>query len=104
MNPVLKNDLRGLLRLRRVAAIQFLFILVMGVLVLATWPQQGIVSLASHGQDPLLLSLVLGQLGLMILFVPGIASVSITSEREQGTLEMLYASRLSAWELIVGTL
>src|SRR5581483_7564038 len=57
-----------------------------------------------QGQDSLLLSLILGQLVLLMLFVPGIASVSITSEREQGTLEMLYASRLSPSQLILGKL
>jgi len=102
MNPVLRKDLLGLLRLRRVAAIQVLFIAVLGVLVLATWPQQGMITLAVRGQDSLLLGLLLGQLALLALCVPGIASVSITSEREQGTLEMLYASRLSAAQIIFG--
>jgi ABC-type transport system involved in multi-copper enzyme maturation permease subunit len=104
MNPVLRKDILGLLRLRRVASIQVLFVAVLGLLVLATWPQQGIVSLASRGQDSLLLGLILGQLALLVLFVPGIAAGSITSEREQGTLEMLYASRLSTAQLILGKL
>jgi ABC-type transport system involved in multi-copper enzyme maturation permease subunit len=104
MNPVLRKDILGLLRLRRVASIQVLFVVVLGLLVLTTWPQQGIVSLASRGQDSLLLGLMLGQLALLVLFVPGIAAGSITSEREQGTLEMLYASRLSTAQLILGKL
>ena len=102
MNPVLRKDILGLLRLRRMAAMQMFFLGTLCVLVLATWPQQGIVSLASRGQDSLLLGLILGQLVLLVLFVPGIASISITAEREQGTLEMLYASRLSAAQLIFG--
>lgn len=102
MNPVLKKDFLGLLRQRRTAAMQIVFLATLSVLVLATWPQQGVVSLASRGQDSLLFGLILAQLILLVLFVPGVASISITSEREQGTLEMLYASRLSAWELIVG--
>ena len=104
MNPVLRKDVLGLLRLRRVGAIQLLFIALLGLLVLLTWPQQGVVSLASRGQDALLLGLIAGQLVLLVLFVPGVAATSITAEREQGTLEMLYASRLSAWQLIVGKL
>ncbi len=104
MNPVLRKDVLALLRLRRVAAIQICFVAVLALLVLATWPQQGVVSLASRGQDTLLLGLIIGQLLLLVLFVPGIASVGITSEREQGTLEMLYASRLSASQLIFGKL
>ncbi len=102
MNPVLKKDILGSLRQRRAAAMQVLFLLTLCILVLATWPQQGVVSLASRGQDSLLLGLILGQLVLLVLFIPGVASISITAEREQGTLEMLYASRLTAWQLIVG--
>lgn len=104
MNPVLKKDILELLRLRRVAAIQILFVGVLTLIVLATWPQQGVVSLASRGQDALLLGLILGQMALLVLFVPGVAAVSITSERERGTLEMLYASRLSPSQLIFGKL
>ena len=104
MNPVLSKEILGLLRLRRAVTTHLCFVGVLAVLVLATWPQQGVVSLASRGQDALLLGLILGQLVLLVLFVPGVASVSITAEREQGTLEMLYASRLSAWQLIIGKL
>jgi ABC-type transport system involved in multi-copper enzyme maturation permease subunit len=104
MNPVLQKDLLSLLRMRRLGAVQVLFVLVLGTLVLATWPRQGVVSIASQGQDALLLGLVLAQLVMLILIVPGVAAVSITSEREQGTFEMLYASRLSATQLILGKL
>lgn len=111
MNPVLRKDLIGLLRLKRVAAIQVAFLLVLGLLVLATWPQSGVlegtfgagdVVSAARGQDQLLLGLVVGQLVLLVLFVPGIASVALTGEKEQNTLEMLYASRLSPAEIIAG--
>ena len=104
MNPVFRKDMLGLLRLRRIGAIQVAFVAIIGALVLATWPQKGVFPLASHGQDSLVLDLIVGQLILLILFVPGVAATSITSEREQGTLEMLYASRLSAGQLIFGKL
>src|SRR5687768_11154450 len=102
MNPVLRKDLLGLLRLRRVSAIQVFFVVVLAALLLATWPQQGVVSLASRGRDDLLLGLIVGQLVLLTLFVPGIAAVSLSGEREANTLEMLYASRLSAAQIIFG--
>lgn len=104
MNPVLKKDLLGLLRLRRIAAIQVLYVLTLAIVVMLNWPQGGVLSLADQSQDNLLMGLVLGQLVLLLLFVPGIASVSLTSEREQYTLEMLYASRLSAAQIISGKL
>ena len=104
INPIVRKDIVGLLRLRRIGAIQFVFVGILGVLLLASWPQKGVVPLSSHGKDSLLMGLFLGQLILLILFVPGVASMSITSEREQGTLEMLYASRLSPAQLIFGKL
>ncbi len=102
MNPVLRKDLLGLLRLRRVAAIQVLFVATLAALLLATWPQGGVYSLAARGQDNLLLGLVMGQLVLLALFVPGVAAVALSGEREANTLEMLYASRLSAAQIIAG--
>jgi ABC-type transport system involved in multi-copper enzyme maturation permease subunit len=111
MNPVLRKDLLGLLRLKRMAAIQVCFVAVLALLVLGTWPQGGVVSGTvtiappTRGgglSDNLMLGLVLGQLVLLVLLVPGVAAVAITSEREAGTLEMLYASRLSALQIILG--
>jgi len=111
MNPVLQKDIVGLLRLKRVAAIHFLFVAVLAILVLLTWPQGGILagtftigSRAASGpaSDDLLMGLVMGQLVLLVLLVPGIASVSLTSEREGNTLEMLYASRLKPMAIILG--
>ncbi len=111
MNPVLQKDILGLLRLKRVAAIQICFVAVLALVVLGTWPQGGVIAgtvqIAGGSEsgavaDSLMMSLVLGQLVLLVLLVPGIAAVAITSEREAGTLEMLYASRLSALQIVTG--
>src|SRR5688572_12888053 len=83
------------------------------MLVITTWPQGGVMggTLGMEGQtasstrgaqDQLLLGLVVGQIVLLVLFVPGIASVSLSGEREANTLEMLYASRLSPAQIIFG--
>lgn len=110
MNPVLQKDILGLLRLTRVAVIQVLFVAALALVVLGTWPQGGVVggtveiarSSGIRASDSLMLWLMLGQLVLLTLLVPGIAAVAITSEREGDTLEMLYASRLTAVQIIVG--
>ena len=113
MNPVLQKDLLGLLRLKRVAAIQLLFVAVLAVMVLSSWPQQGVLegsvdfaggggSAALRGADRFLLGLTLGQIVLLMLFVPGVAAVAVSGEREQNTLEMLYASRLRPGQIIAG--
>jgi ABC-type transport system involved in multi-copper enzyme maturation permease subunit len=110
MNPVLRKDLIGLLRLKRMAVIQVLFVLVLAAMVLASWPQSGVLEgtvnagLGQQAQieDALLVGLIIGQLVLLVLFVPGIAAVSLTSEKEGNTLEMLYASRLTPGQIIIG--
>jgi ABC-type transport system involved in multi-copper enzyme maturation permease subunit len=109
VNPVLQKDLLGLLRLKRVAAVQIVFVAVLAVMVLGSWPQQGVlegsVTLRGNafaGGDRFLLGLTLGQIVLLALFVPGMAAVAVSSEREQNTLEMLYASRLRPRQIIAG--
>jgi ABC-type transport system involved in multi-copper enzyme maturation permease subunit len=102
MNPVLRKDLLGLLRLPRVAAIQIAFAGVLAFMVLTNWPQSGVLPVAAQGRDDLLLGLVVGQLVLLTLFVPGIAATAIVSERDANTFEMLYASRLSAGQIVLG--
>src|SRR5437763_5825430 len=110
MNPVLQKDLLGLLRLKRVAAVQALFVAVLAVMVLGSWPQGGVAEGGAQlsGQnvirssDRFLLGLTLGQIVLLVLFVPGVAAVAVSGEREQNTLEMLYASRLKPAQIIAG--
>src|SRR5438045_1723972 len=110
MNPVLQKDLLGLLRLKRVAAVQALFVAVLAVMVLGSWPQGGVVEGSAQlgvqnvvrASDRFLLGLTLGQIVLLVLFVPGVAAVAVSGEREQNTLEMLYASRLKPGQIIAG--
>jgi hypothetical protein len=97
MNPVLQKDLLALLRLKRVAAVQILFVLVLAVMVLGSWPQGGVVEGSTElgsgagrsvmrGADRFLLGLTLGQIVLLVLCVPGVAAVAVSGEREQNTL------------------
>jgi ABC-type transport system involved in multi-copper enzyme maturation permease subunit len=102
MNPVLRKDLLALLRLPRVAVIQIAFVAVLAFMVLTSWPQGGVLPVAAQGRDDLLLGIIVGQLVLLTLFVPGIAATGISSERDGNTFEMLYASRLSAGQIVVG--
>ena len=104
MNPVFRKDILSLLRLKRIAAVVIAFVALLGVLLLATWPQQGLVSLAASREDNLLLGLIVGQLLVLVLAVPGVASVQLTEEKEGGTLEMLYSTRLSPLSIIAGKL
>jgi ABC-type transport system involved in multi-copper enzyme maturation permease subunit len=102
MNPILRKDVLQTLREKRVAAIQVLFVVVLGLGVLACWPQQGVLSIATRAHDNLFDMLMLGQLVFLLLFVPGAAAVSLVSEMEVQTFEMLYASRLTPPQILFG--
>src|SRR5262249_3563960 len=104
MNPVLRKDLIVMLRLRRVAAIQVAYVAVLGILVMMTWPQAGVLPSSTQVQDDLMLALLLGQFILFILFIPGLMATSIAAERETNTFELLYISHLSAFQILVGKL
>ena len=79
MNPVLQKDLLALLRLKRGAAVQLLFVAVLALMVLGSWPQQGVLEGsvdvagggggALRGADRFLLGLTLGQIVLLVLFI-----------------------------------
>jgi ABC-type transport system involved in multi-copper enzyme maturation permease subunit len=110
VNPVLQKDLLALLRLKRVAAVAAVFVAVLAVMVVGSWPQEGVVGGGVGGGganvvrsgDRFLLGLTLGQIVLLVLFVPGMAAVAVSGEREQNTLEILYASRLRPREIVAG--
>ena len=130
MNPVLAKDLLALFRLKRVAAVQVFFVAVLALLVISSWPRGGVVGgtaeltgsasgAADSGSDEagvaggggpslirtddrLLVGLIVGQLVMMVLFVPGLAATALTGEKEANTLEMLYASRLRPGQIIWG--
>jgi ABC-type transport system involved in multi-copper enzyme maturation permease subunit len=102
MNPILRKDVLQTLREKRVAGVQALFVVVLGVGVLACWPQQGVLAVADRAHDNLFDALILGQLVFLLLFVPGAAAVSLASEVEIQTFEMLYASRLTARQIVLG--
>jgi ABC-type Na+ efflux pump permease subunit len=85
-----------------VAIVQALFVTVLGIGVIACWPQEGIVSVATRANDNLFDTLMLGQLVFLLLFVPGAAAVSLVSEIEVETFELLRASRLRPMEILFG--
>jgi len=102
MNPILAINLTSTLRLKRVAAVMLIFVAVLTAIILVQWPQGGKLPLLTSGGDDLIFNLVLGQLVLLCLFVPGFAAAGIVSERQANTLELLYASRLSPARIVVG--
>ena len=102
MNPLLQKDVLIILRMRRIAAIQIAFIAVLAGLVLYSWPPGGLLTLSAGKSDDLLLAIMLGQMGVLLFTIPGVAGVSLTVEFEANTFEMLYASRMTALQIATG--
>ena len=71
---------------------------------MACWPQRRRARRRKRGlwHDNLFDMLMLGQLVFLLLFVPGAAAVSLVSEMEVQTFEMLYASRLTPPQILFG--
>lgn len=102
MNPVFRKDLLTTLRMRRIGMVQLLFVTTLAGLVLLNWPHAGVLTLSMTRSDDLLLGLMLGQLIVLILAVPGVAAGAISGEREADTLTMLYATRMTAGRIVLG--
>lgn len=104
MNPIARKDLVGLLRMRAVLYAHVAYMVVMALIVVGSWPQSDMLTLASRGSNDLQLWLMIAQVALLVLIVPATAAPSIAGEREQNTLEMLVASRLGRAEVVMGKL
>jgi len=82
---------------------QVLFVSVLGAIVDGDLDAAGDADFVGAGAGPrCFLWLIFGQLVLLVLLVPGIAAVAITGEKEAMTMEMLYASRLSPIQIVLG--
>ncbi len=106
-NPVLIKDASLLLRRRLVAAIWLLvgcgLLLLMGGTYLASAPDNLRLWGTLHVPGGEMLTVLTGVLLAAVTFLlPALASTSLTSERESGTLPLLIASGLSPERLVVG--
>ncbi|MFM7158796.1 MAG: ABC transporter, partial [Planctomycetaceae bacterium] len=69
-NPVLGRELLSLFRSRRMALIQCLFPLGLGLLILLRWPSEGRVALSGSRSQEVFRLFALGLLSAMLLLVP----------------------------------
>ena len=103
-NPVIGKELVGVLRSRAAAALAVGFVAALCLLAWAMWPAAGVNPLGG-AQSRLFFSVLLAtQLAMLALFSPPFAATAISAEREAGTWEMLYYSRLRPDEILLGKL
>ena len=104
-NPVLNRELLVNLRAPRAFVILFLYVVFLAVVVYFYWPGGGANEQVSAGVARRLFELFfLGQFFLVALVAPAFAAGSITGEKERKTYEMLLASPLRPWTILVGKL
>ncbi len=103
-NPILKRELTTALRAPVTLALAALYLVVLGGLIGWMWPEEGIFSLAAQASRSILLVFTVTQLLLVILYAPAFAAASITSEKEQNTYDLLFATQLRPKDIIIGKL
>ena len=104
-NPVLQRELLVNLRMARAFVLLFVYVGLLGVVVLAAWPEGTLDLTRSPEEAKRLVNLFfLGQYMLMSLMAPSFASGTISGEKERKTYEMLLASPMRPAAIVVGKL
>ncbi len=101
-NPVLIREFLTSLRTKRASALAVAFLLVLAGLVMLMWPEGGVYSLAAQSSQKLFITLSLGLLTMVCLCAPAFTAVSITSEKEQRTYDLLYHTLLRPSQIMTG--
>ena len=104
-NPVLQRELLVNLRMARAFVLLFVYVALLGVVVLVAWPEGTLDLTRSPEEAKRLVNLFfLGQYLLMSLMAPSFASGTISGEKERKTYEMLLASPMRPAAIVVGKL
>jgi ABC-type transport system involved in multi-copper enzyme maturation permease subunit len=103
-NPVLGRELLSLFRSRRMALIQCLLPVGLGLLILLRWPSEGRVALSGSRSQEVFRLFALGLLSAMLLLVPVFPAISIVKEKIRGTLGLLLNTPLGPLKIYFGKL
>jgi len=105
-NPVLQRELLVNLRMTRAFVLLFLYLALLGLVVVLAWPQERELDLTSNPEaSRRLVNLVfLGQYLLAALMAPSFAAGVISGEKERKSYEMLLASPLRPAAIVLGKL
>jgi ABC-2 type transport system permease protein len=102
MNPMIRKELRQMMRERRGWLLPSLYLVALGAVAIFVYfgalERQGISTLFLEGPDigiPLFLALLYTQLGVLLLLVPIFSAGALTIEKEQQTMAGLLTSLLT---------
>ncbi len=104
-NPVLQRELLVNLRMPRAFIAMAVYVGLLGLIVFAAWPQQTRLDVTNPQAAIRLVNMFfLGQYLLAALMAPTFAAGAITGEKERRTYEMLLATPLRPWAIVLGKL
>jgi ABC-type transport system involved in multi-copper enzyme maturation permease subunit len=104
-NPVLQRELLLNLRHPRSFLLLLLFVSTLGMLVVVAWPEARKIDMTNSNEGRTLVNLFfLGQYLIASLMAPSFAAGAIAGEKERQSYEMLLASPLKPWAIVIGKL
>ena len=101
-NPIIHKEVLSALRTRKVILMQGVFLLMAAALIWLFWPPDGLQDVGGQQARQILSILAIGQLVMVALFAPTFTAASLTSEKEQNTMESLFATAMRPWEIATG--
>jgi ABC-type transport system involved in multi-copper enzyme maturation permease subunit len=101
-NPIIRKEVLTSLRTKKAVAMQALFLLALGALVLNYWPSAGLQDVGGVAARKILSIIAISELALVALFAPAFTAAAMTMEREKKTLESLFSTTLKPWEIASG--
>ncbi|MEM8670274.1 MAG: ABC transporter permease subunit [Planctomycetota bacterium] len=102
MNPVIQREFFGILRSPRSLVMLFVLTVVFSVAVLMRWPSDASADLSGLQSMEVFRIFGYGLLAGVMFLVPAFPAVSIVNEKNDGTLELLLNSPLSAGSIYFG--
>ncbi len=99
-NPVLCREIICIFRKRSIALMYLAFIFFLGTVTYLFWPAAGVYSMGAQASRMLFTVFCLVQVVMIVLFAPAITATSITSEKETGTFDLLFATPISPTSII----
>ena len=101
-NPVLSREFLTSLRTVRALFLGVTFLVILAAMVMLLWPTGGVYSVAAQNSHRIFIILSMSFLALVVLCAPSFTAVSITTEKEQQTYDMLYDTLLRPDEIVLG--
>ena len=101
-NPIIRREVSRSLRKLQALLMQAAFFLVAAAIVWMHWPPDGLQDIDGTEAKQIFNILAIGQLLMVVLFAPAFTAASLTTEKEHGTFESVFATALRPWEIASG--